>query len=288
MAIPRQLSGALLTQEPYAGPQIWGTGVNPIHATRDGQGRNIAPYGVGNLVPEELTDQTDPYTYGYQDEDNIPYSVELAMEPNETGMGDRPSWSVSPEGVRAQTTPGYPSPGELPSGRANGENIRAQEHGAIAGNIVIGVPAKSAAAGYESKLTDGVIQPGSGISSPNQYTMQTSMQQLHRTRAGSQSSGTASVYTQPITTRVPGQRVAGYSGGYRHQEMMPRQQSGIPWRAFFLRTAGTGKLLDLKPNVPLNNSPMQRVPPPDPDQGPAVGNTAGAEQYGYTGEDVVW
>lgn len=285
MAIPRLYSGNVLNQEPYADASIWGTGINPIHATRDGQGRNIAPDGLGVLVDPNLVDDTDPY--GYTDEDSIPWSIELAEMPNETGMGDRPAWGTDNEAARAQTMRGYPSPGETSSGTPKGENIRAREHGAIRGNTTSNTPLKSAAAGYEGKLTDGVIEPGSGISNPSQYTMQTSMQQLRRTRAGSQSSGTSSPYTQPITTRVPGQRVQGYSGGYRHQEMQPRQQSGIPWRPFFTRTAGTGKLADLKPNVPILNSPLTRTPPPDPDQGPAVGSTD-ASQFGYTAEDMVY
>lgn len=290
MAIPRLYSGTLLSLQPYAGPEIWGTGINPIHAQRDGAGRNIAADGKGLLVDPNLIDDDD--LYGYTDEDNIPYSVEEMMAPNETGMGDRPTFNVPTEMVRGRTTPGWPSPGETPSGTAKGENIRGQDHGALYGNTMIGIPAKSAAAGYLGKQTDGVIEPGSGISNPSQYTMQTSMQQLRRTRAGSQSSGTSSVYTQPIDTRVPGQKIIGYSGGYRHQEMRPREQTGIPWRPFFARTAGVGKAADMKPNVPNLNSPLQRTPPPDPYQGPAVGTGSlsadAGSAYGYTSEDVTY
>lgn len=286
MAIPRQFSGTLVNQQPYAGAQIWGTGVNPIHATRDGQGRNIAPDGKGVLVDPNLVDDPNSESYGYQDEDNIPWSIELAQMPNETGMGDRPPWGTDSETRRARTAKGYPYPAPTPSGVPRGENIRAREHGAIRGGTAVGIPAKPAAAGYMSKTTDGVIEPGSGISDPVQYIMQTSMMQLRRTREGSQSSGTASVYTQPIATRVPGQKIIGYSGGYRHQEMRPREQTGIPWRPFFTRTAGTGKLQDLKPNVPILNTPRTRVPPADPYQGAPV--TATADVYGYQGEDVVY
>lgn len=292
MAIPRTFQGMGLSSVPYAGPQIWGSGVDPIHSVRTGDGRNIAPDGVGILVDPELTDAD---SYGYTDEDFTAYSN--AESRWETGTVDRPGWNNQglTQDARSQVTEGWPAATDgngsgNNGGPPSGEYVRSLEHGAIASNTPTGVPMWEAAAGYESKMTDGVIEPGSGISDPRQYTMQTSMQQLRRTRAGSQNSGSQSPYNAPIESRVPGQKVAGYSQGpgseYRHIAMRPFGQ-GMIYRPFWNRTAGTGPAGNMRPNAMYQSQPLNRVAPPDPHQGPNVLVDAGSS-WAYTDEDVTY
>ena len=293
MVIPRTFQGNYLGSNPYASAQIWGSGVDPIHATRDGQGRNIAPDGVGLLVDPELTDYD---SYGYADEDMATMQSGDAEGPFETGTADRPGWAPGDvdQMARGHVTKGWPGTSEGDGdngGPASGEYVRSLEHGAIASNTPTGTPWASAAAGYEGKMTDGVIEPGSGISNPSQYTMQTSMQQLRRARQGSQNSGSQSPYNGRIESRVPGQKVAGYSQGpgseYRHIAMRPFGQS-MQFRPFWNRTAGTGIVSQMRVNAVRQVTPLNRDAPPDPYQGPSISTITDPQTYGYAAEDAVW
>lgn len=292
MAIPRQFSGIAVGNAPYASALIQGTGVNPIHATRDsGGGRNIAVDGTTELVSPSLIEGQwgGPADFGYSYED-MGSSYSDAESPWETGTADRPSWgSDDPTLARQDVLPGYPSwSPQTGSGVAKGEAIRSEERGAIATNTPTAVPYFDGAAGWENKLTGVVIEPGSGISDPSQYTMQTSMQQLRRTRAGSQrgndNSEGQSEYDAPIATRVPGMKLKVFGGQFRHNQMQPKQQT-VTQRPFFNRQAGTGHPSWMQPVLDLR-TPLDRTPITDPSQGvstPDSGN--GVDNYGYTSED---
>lgn len=294
MAIPRKFQGKSLGRTPYATAAIQGTGVNPIHSIPDSQGgRNIAPDGSPiSPAPGLVEPQFQANTYGFTDED-VRSGWDGSEAPNETGMGDRPALGQE-QGWRAQTTPGYPgyqpSP---PSGVAKGEGIRSEDHGAEASTTSVQVPFFSASAGWQNKRTGMVIEPGSGISDPEQYTRQTSMQQLHQVRAGSQRGNTnrigQSKQSAPIDSRVPGMKLKIYADAvFRRRQMRPRPQR-VQQRPFWNRRAGTGHVDWLDANGVDLNIPLDRQPPPDPYTGPAVGAVASlGSQYGYTEEDYTY
>lgn len=266
---------------PYVGSLKQGTGWNPVHAIRAGEGRNIAPAGTSNLVDPDLVSDVQ---YGYSAEDMNTYGP--AESGWETGTYDRPSWDDT-EGTRAAVTEDYPSWGPGREGVPKGTVIRSVEHGAIAANTPTQIPNEDVAQGWLNKVNGRIAEPGEGISDPNQYTMQTSMQQLNRTRVGSQrGGGSASPYDQPITTRVVGQKLKYWSGMRRHYDMAPKIQDVIV-RPFWLRNAGTGYTEWLDANSMYVSEPLNRTAPADPYQGPPT-PTPQDQSYGYTGEDVTY
>jgi hypothetical protein len=265
-------------QSLYAGASRWGTGVNPIHAIRDGDGRNIAPDGTTNLVPAELTDPYANDVLGYCDEDS---ASTLYGYGTETGTADRPERPAVTEDFRGSSLPGFPSWGRRKGGTPGGIAIRAEDHGAEITYTSKEDFARSAAAGWENKVTSEVND--AETSDPAQYEMQTSMTQRDKTREGSQTSGRASTYSAPIHSRIPAMMEKKYSGAYRHGDMLPREQTYAP-RPFWNRNAGTGDPSWMKVNETATRTPLQRTPPTDPYQGTYVGAT----DYGYTGEDVTY
>lgn len=280
MAIQRSFQGLALNNAPYATAAIQGTGVNAIHGIRAGAGRNTAPDGTQVNIDASLTDGD---AYGYMTEDvNLGYSD--ANLPSQTGMADRPDWGVVSPEFRGQVTQNYPSPGETNTGAAKGHGIRSINNGADRGLTQMALPITNGDEGWLNKENGQVIEPGSGVSAESQYTIQTSMQQLRRTRAGSQNSGTASKQSAPITSRVPGQHVRQYvsATSARHGDMQPATQH-VNFRPFRSRTAGTGRRAELKPNAMYQSQPLTRVSPGDPYQGPSVPLTD--DSYGYTYED---
>lgn len=278
MAIPRSFQGMALGSKPYATAAIQGTGVNPVHSFRGGEGRNTAPDGTALPVDPYLID--DPGNYGYMTEDvNLGWTA--ADLPSQTGMDDRPDWGT--QDARGATLPGYPSYGETPTGSAKGEQIRAINKGADRTTIANVRPITNGDEGWLNKESGLVIEPGSGISDPIQYTMQTSMQQLRRTREGSQISGTASKQDAPVESRVTGQMIKTYvaDDSMRHADMTPVTQH-VSIRTFRNRTAGTGRRAEMLPNAMYMSQPLQRQAPGDPYQGATVPMS---DDYGYTDED---
>lgn len=264
-------------QSLYAGASRWGTGINPIHAVRDGDGRNIAPDGTTTLVPSELVDPyaSDPYLYCDEDSPSTLYGYGT-----ETGTADRPERPAVTEDFRGSAG-GFPSWGRRKGGTPGGQAIRAEDHGAELTYTSKEDFARDAAAGWQNKVTSEVND--AEISDPAQYVMQTSMTQRDKTREGSQASGRASEYFAPIHSRIPGMIEKKYSGEYRHGDMLPREQTYTP-RPFWNRNAGTGDPAWMKVNETATRTPLQRTPPTDPYQGQYVGAT----DYGYTGEDVTY
>jgi hypothetical protein len=114
------------------------------------------------------------------------------------------------------------------------------------------------------------------------------MTQLNKTRAGSQSSGTANEYDAPIKQNIPGMKFKQYvaDDSDRHADMFPKQQDAII-RPFWLRTAGTGYREWMESNQLAPPQPLQRTPPPDPYQGSEVGTPDTSGMTGWTDEDVL-
>lgn len=274
-------------------PEQWGTGYNPIHAVRTGEGRNTAPGGNDQIIDQSLTlgdfsGHGDP-DYGYASEDAA--SV-LWGYGTETGTADRQPWDDNHDMESGDTsipsthTP-YPAYGHYPQGVPGGTAIRAEDHGADANYTAKAQQYESGAGGWINKETSEVNN--AGISDPDQYVMQTSMVQRDKVRAGSQAaSGRANEYDAPIASRIPGMIEKKWSDdSHRRYDMTPREQDMIvrPW---YMRTAGTGRAYDMRVNESQLNSPLNRRPPDNPNAGVTVGAEDYSSDYGYTSEDKGW
>lgn len=300
MAIANSWQRRLVGDLPYGSALKQGTGWNPIHAVPDqGTGRNIAPDGTSNLVDSDLTNEE---SYGFTNEDMFLFGDPPgygAENPRELGLNDRPDWGTD-EGTRADMPDDYPSWGlvntfngsnaELPVGIPGGTIIRAKEVGAVASNTANVLPDEDVAQGWMNKQHGGVED--AVVSDQSQYEMQTSMMQRDQTRAGSQSSGTASEYSAPIKSRITGQKLRFWSGEQRHYDMAPKAQEQMI-RPFHLRTAGTGDPALMQANEFYVSQPLQRTVPADPDQGPVLPvsqnpDVYASTTYGFTAEDAVW
>jgi hypothetical protein len=244
-----------------AGAQIWGTGIDPIHGVRTGDGRNVAPSPPNDLVSPELTQQ---YEYvpdgGYTSEDYA--LVDMYGYGTETGTADRPS--LGQPDTRADTD-------DFPSWDYGGDELRAVNHGADLNLATKLEPEQDAAQGWLNKAHGDIAY--AKPSDPAQYEVATSMRQRFQTREGSQAQyGRASQYLAPVGSRVVGQKLRSWiaDNSVRHAEMTPRSQH-VSVRGFWNRGAGTGPPEWLVPNEYKQVQPMQRTPPPDPYQGQEVG-----------------
>jgi hypothetical protein len=270
----------------YVGAAKWGTGVNPIHSVWGGDGRDTAPgydtepdRGLGGLmpyppsqpVPESLLEQSGEHQYPVADEWG--YGTE-------TGTEDRPEWGGE-EDWRASAED-YPSWGMYPT--TGGAWVRSQDHGSA--NMVTQKldPNESVSEGWLNKPHSTVLD--ARTSDPSQYEMQTSMTQRDKTRAGSQRSGTLSDFMAPIKSRITGRKMKVYSGGQRHVDMFPYQQSPTTIRPFVERQAGTGYREWLAANDAYASVPYQREPAPDPNPGDFAGNSTQPDSY--ISEDVYY
>lgn len=304
MAATGAWARSVLGDQPYASPLKQGTGWNPIHAVRGGDGRNIAPDGTGTLIEQDLVSENiDTYdSYGYTSEDafmfnNIEYDESNSL--NALGFLDRPDLGGSHNAqARAAMPEDYPSWGnvnslngskqEIPLGIPGGTVIRSIEIGAQASTTANVLPDEDVAQGWQNKAHGA--DADSVDSDPSQIFMQTSEVQRYKTRTGSQISGTASEYDAPIPSRVVGQKLKFWSGGERHYDMAPKGQDVVlrPWN---YRTAGTGNPANMHPNEMYVSTALQRTPPSDPDQGdvlPISETPDGSSSYGFTTEDQVW
>lgn len=268
-----------------AGRQItalqWGTGYNPIHAVRIGDGRNVAPEGTSVLVDPTLTtgdySADTPQGYGYALEDE---TSTLFGYGTEVGTADYQPWGDGHDlesGSTAIPSTGteYPPYGPYPQGVPGGTYIRAENHGAELMYKTKLRPYEDGANGWENKETSEIND--AGISDPTQYVMQTSMTQRDKVRAGSQSSGTANEFDAPIRSRIMPMIEKKWSDSHeRRYGMTPKQQDMIvrPW---FTRQAGTGRMADMRVNEMYVSEPRNRRAPENPD----VGNDVNFNSNGY-------
>lgn len=272
----------------YATALNEGTGVNPIHRLRAGQGRNIAPGVALGTIGAGMTDDYDPglsddYAYDdvncYDGVDNETFTV--WGHGYETGTRDRPQ--LGDTDFR-QSTGDFPPYGNYQSGLPGGTVIRTLDHGGDINDLAKVQPEENASQGWVNKSHDGGVVD-SVTSDVSQYEMQTSMTQRDKTRAGSQSSGTANEFDAPISSRVVGMRTKVYASpdSARHDEMMPKSQDEII-RPFWLRTAGTGYREWMAPNEMYRSEPKMRTPPPDASQGIDTPVT----EDNWVDEDYTW
>lgn len=284
-----------------SGAAKWGHGINPIHAIHGASygGRRTDPIHTsegpegpgGGTVTEELLDLDVP-EHGYTDED---FADQLWGYGVQTGTADRPGMNVVTEEFRGTIPAGYPEPGYHMAGRPGGAYIRAQTHGDIIGTVTkTGVKEETVSEGWENKVVGGVET--SETSDPSQYERQTSFQQLHQVRTGSQNpnTGTASEHVAPVPSERPtwAQRIKPWSGARRHYDMMPREQEERI-RPFWYRRAGTGYVEYMAANEAWNymTPPLQRMPVPDPYAGfpvPHPGNVYEEESYPVQDYVNVW
>jgi hypothetical protein len=219
-------------------------------------------------------DELQPDGYGYCDEDST--SV-LYGYGTETGTADRPNLGDSAN--RGAIPNSFPAPG---AGTPDGTYLRSLDHGAEATFTTKEVQP-------DGLLNDGYKRKGAVenavTSDPSQYEMQTSMTQRDKTREGSQAAGgRANAVRAAIKSRIVGQRVPTYSGGYRHAEMTPKSQS-VVLRPFHYRTAGTGQAEQMTVNEMYVSEPRQRVPISDPYVGTSV--NVDSTDGNYSDEDTL-
>lgn len=242
-----------------AGAAIWGTGWNPVHMQRQGYGRNVAPHPSDVLVDPLLTQQyeTNPEG-GFTTEDF--HIIDTLGYGTQTGTADRPGLGMPDSRADSDGYPSWPQ---------NGEQIRAENHGADRTNLEKVIPDHDAAQGWLNKDhgDEGFSEP----SDPSQYEIATSMRQRHEVRAGSQvPEGRANHYDAPIESRIVGQKKRFSTTPLRHEEMDRASQS-ISIRGFWNRSAGTGPVNWMEPNAMYQSEPMQRTVPADPYQGQEIG-----------------
>lgn len=268
MAITGTWSQRLSVQ---AGARQWGTGINPVHSVRTGDGRNTAPTG-SEPVPQELTGVDD---YGYMPEDT---SSVIYGYGTDTGTADSPR--LGQEQFRGSAGK-FPHWGKYRAGAPGGTAIRAENHGADPTYTDRDPMIPVAAAGWDNKLTGDVND--AEVSNETQYVMDTSMVQRDKILSGSQRSGSQSQYSAPIHSRITGMKIKPLTGdAQRHIDMEPREQSWFirPW---WNRSAGTGPVKNMKVNDAYESTPLTRTPPPDPYQGVTLSGGAG-----YTDEDPLY
>lgn len=237
----------------YTGARKWGTGINPIHAQRQGyEGRNLAPPGTYEPVSTGLVNES----FGYTDEDMTVYE-DLGWMNQHPNLGD-----PSIRGKQDQMPPwGYgPTAGPQGAGKRairQGMNPRESHPNQVQSG--------SAAAGWLNKITGAVLD--SVVSDESQLYVDTSMVQRDKVQTNERAvaRGTDDARHE-IPSRIPGMKVLVYSGDYRHDEMRPKEQTfGYrPWR---YRTAATGPREWMLPNEMYVSEPLRRELPVDVDQG---------------------
>lgn len=257
--------GAWTDRQRQAGSTIWGTGINPIHYERVGEGRGTAPNPSTNLVPREFEEAgIQGAEYGFTPDD-----FELISGfgyDTDTGTADRPPFDKTESRADADNYPDWQS---------TGEHIRAEDHGAERTNRALVDPRHDAAQGWLNKVESGPEYKAKP-SDPTQYEMQTSMTQRNKVREGSQvpDGGRASTYVQPIASRTVGPKLKVFAAdsSVRHAEMQ-RAAQDVVIRGFWNRGAGTGPVewVGDSANQDYRNVPYQRTPPADPYQGESVG-----------------
>lgn len=266
--------GAWTARQRQAGSMIWGTGINPIHYQRVGEGRSTIP-NPPNLLPnpvfEEVGIQGAEYGFTPDDFDLI----QGFGYDTDTGTADRANWDERENRGNAGNYPRYQSDGVGKGiySTTDAENIRAADHGSERTVRQKVDPKHDAAQGWLNKVhgVEGLAKP----SDPSQYEMTTSMTQRNKVREGSQvpNGGRASTYVQPIESRVVEQKVKTYvaDDSPRHDEMA-RAFQDVVIRGFWNRGAGTGpeEWVGDSANQDYRNVPYTRVPPSDPNQGVEV------------------
>jgi hypothetical protein len=274
MARPYTGQWARRNAVPFATTQVWGTGINPVHAEY-GQGHPLRVSGRNEdahtppweAVPDEIT-MRERWGYTCDDTDYTGQYI---------NYDGRPAVGTSTPDFRNTAR-------NMPSVDASGgykNRFRSLLDGArrLNDNRPESYPSETVSEGWRNKA-HGVLADAE-TSDPSQYEMQTSMTQRYQRRNNQNAviRGTDEP-REPIDSRVAGQKLKVYSGGERHEDMFPQQQDDYP-RAFYYRTAGTGDPNEMEPNEMYVSEPLQRTVPDDPSLGDIDVSVPG----GYTAED---
>jgi len=280
MAVP--IKGAFRERfaVPYAGPGVWGTGINPVHAV---YGSPAARQGA--IRPRE--GETTPPFLGVAEElaaEDYNFCQEDPQYGSAFVRDDRPGWDVEPSNNPSR----YSTDGQPPVNATGAAKTRFRS---TFGGAFSYWRAKLPRANYmipSETVSEGWVNKPQGrpanskVSSPVQYERQTSMQQRYRARNNDLAVLRSTDYPRShINSRVTGQKLKFYSQGERLYDMYPRQQTADYDRPFYYRTAGTGLQEQMLPNEMWDTRAIERTPAPDP----YVGDPDISLDYGYTGED---
>lgn len=263
---------------PYAGEQVWGTGINPVHELYGGPPDRLDPIQLPHgqtTAPVDGVPQTlvNPELWGYTLDD----------ERNTVVFYDaRPEWNEQPEEYRGDSL-NHPA---WDDSRGQSEEFRSQHEGAhrYDQKFADSLPSETVSEGWRNKPkgSAATAEP----SDPSQYEIQTSMRQRDLSRNNDHAvSRSTDKPRESIASRIVGQKMKIFSGGRRHYDMLPREQTQSA-RPFSYRTAGTGIRRWMYPNQMFDQYPIQRTPPPEPSTGPLEEDLG--EGYGYTPEDVTY
>jgi hypothetical protein len=303
MALPTRQNWRAAHQPEYVGAAVWGSGINPVHGQYGGpplrvEGRNEQTPKV-QPVDQSMDQTSQGELWGYTPEDWSylnPAPLEhwvLRDQWNPGDFGIAPSFpaaTVNTPERRRNVTAGFPSWGQR--SWAGLAWFRAQFMGEHrypvdptwprGAELVRSLPSETVSEGWENKARGKVAD--AKPSSPDQYEMQTSMQQRYRSRNNQHAVARSTDDPRTdISSRIAGQKLKVYSGQQRHYDMFPFQQDEII-RPFWYRTAGTGEYTDMIPNEQMERTPIMRVPPMDPSIGIPASAPTGSD-YGYTQED---
>lgn len=319
MAIAGSWKAGAVTPSEYAGALRWGTGINPIHGHRAGDGRPTGtkiPLVAGDpqtdVVPEEII---GPAMWGYSAEDAQFYAGEdyrylVEDHPNwgqtQPGRPDRDG-DIMTEGIYPEPE-GWPSwgPAEVDalgsidgfplSGPPGGANLRAYTDGlAVERRHAIAVPTPGWRGGWVNKAHGQVEE--AETSDPAQYEITTSMTQLHQTRvnAAAVARGTDDPRA-PIGTRLTGMKIKHYAasqgtGGGPATPDMRQQPQDLPYRPWFFRQGAMPPPPDTTWGTMTQFDPIERTLPVDAgeyvttQEAPAAGAD---DTYGYSEGDLGW
>lgn len=259
-----------------AGARKWGTGINPVHAIRTGDGREIAPDVAVGTVPASLEQNQDWHDYN-EDAVQTTWGYEA-----ETGISDRPRLGNDTT-MHREDADDFPQWGPYDNGLPGGSRIRSEDHGSADQTTSNQIPTETVTEGWRNKVSGTVSN--ARVSDVEQLFMQTSSMQRDRMREGSQrGAGSASRFSAPIRSRIVGKRVKVYSGGRRHADMLPKEQVSVV-RGWWARSAGTGYTEWLQANSQNAVQPVTRDVPAPPPTGPTEGTLTA--DYGYQDEDVL-
>lgn len=312
MAVAGSWTSQAVTPSGYAGATRWGTGINPIHAVRDGgRGRGPTKEPLGSVtpsgaVPESLDDDAAAgYGYAYEDAQfyaGEDYRYVRADHPNlgedTTGRPDRTAIIMEPGSEPGPA--GFPSWGAyyadpesdfpLAGGPPGGADVRSVQEGAQVENAkAIAVPTRGYTGGWQSKIHGEILE--AATSDPSQYEVTTSMRQLHETRVNDQAAARVTDDPRhPIGTRLTGQKVryfaksSGMGGGPGTPDMAPVAQD-LPFRPWYFRHAATPPPPDTMYGTMTGFEPLERTPPVDAGELVTSTETGFADDGGYDDQD---
>lgn len=293
------LTGALVrayqNTVPYDDARVWGTGINPIHAVRDGEPRNDGSFDAKE-TPASAAMRNDPgfiqygAPWGYNPEDIDINGIGVFNEG--FTQDDWPSMDETTTQTRADIGPQQSRP--WGSSGAYNNALRNQFGGAYSGDAP---PRKGSNQLPDETVSEGWLnKPASGMhegivadakpSADQQIFVQTSMVQRYKDQDNQRAQERATDDARtPIRSRIAPMKIKAYSGEDRHYDMFPRQIDQII-RPFKYRTAGTGPQGYLKDNYQYDIDAIQRTPPPEPSSGIPDTQFSDEGEYGYNQEDV--